>query len=208
MINLQADTLICRPISSRDNETIFHNPSVNYVGGMSGFNTTFGRDEKTGEDKKIVLSFDLKKMASDLPSHERRTTSHMHGGFSLHDIPWMIECIKQYGDIRNWTEDDLWTYCLNYMEYNRSGLPSSEVTEFQAWWRASDGGLTKCLQDSEGNRLCPFGVHKPWRNMDKYGNYTELVDNCPGLDRLEQIHSKYNSEEDQRLQVVELSITL
>jgi hypothetical protein len=178
MINLQTDGLVCRPPSPDDSffARLQNGQTIDYLGGISGsasiFDPTTGN--KTGTKFKV----------SQIPSPSNMTANYnLNGGFSLHSIPWTLNCIEQYESrplIRGYSEDKLWNFCRSQEVWS--------VTELDAYAFASNTGATKCFQDPNGSnrkrRICPFGVHKPWKKK-RLGSYKELEHNCPGLRVLE-----------------------
>ena len=110
-------------------------------------------------------------------------------GFNLHSVSWSITCIeKHFHPARQIVDENrLWNTCRNSVNSSRP------VTEIQAFSFASNHGHTKCFTNSYNQqRICPFGVFKPW--VTKTGNYHELQNNCPGIEKLEQNQGIFNEK--------------
>ena len=186
-ITMQGDTLICHLIE----ESMIENFS--YLGGPSPFYTIFmaGRKQGAGPlDRKIVKHHFLQPN----PDVDRIARFHLNGGFSIRNVTWVKECIKVYGTLRQWTEDDLYTYCVAH-------LPSSiQNTEDKAYAVSSDNGNTKCFT-YKGKRRCPFGVHKPWELRNDA--YDELEEHCPGVNKLQQRQTRFVNTKDCNVQFLD-----
>lgn len=78
-------------------------------------------------------------------------THHLNGGLSIRNIDWMISCLHDYTGSKNLAEDAVFATCDN-----------GNVTIGQAMAFSSDSGRTMCFDDENGERKCPWGVHKPW----------------------------------------------
>jgi hypothetical protein len=128
MINLQTDGPVCRPPSPDDSfsSRLQNGQTIDYLGGISGSATIF--DATTGN--KTATEFNV----SQIPSPSNMTANYnLNGGFSLHSIPWTLNCIKQYKSrpwIRRYSEDKLWNFCRSQEAWN--------VTELDAYAFASN----------------------------------------------------------------------
>eukprot|EP00040_Diaphanoeca_grandis_P043821 m.10392 g.10392 ORF g.10392 m.10392 type:complete len:321 (-) comp8271_c0_seq1:149-1111(-) len=130
-----------------------------FIGGISGFNSK-GRFKVADDPKENTL-----------------TPSHMNGGFSVHSVEWSLKCIAL--DSKHfYVEDTLWNKC-------RDTIDTPGVPEADAYRIASDNGITACFT-FKGERLCPFGVHKPW-NKASATAWTELQQTCDGLSELKAL---------------------
>jgi hypothetical protein len=163
VMTLQSDTLLCRPFSTQD--FVSPNSKTSFIGGISGFKRKYPQQIRvTGTPRNDTVD----------------RYNHLNGGFSLRNVAWTVECIRQYAVDRSWIEDALYRHCRE-QEINGT----VHVTEEQAYGFASDNGRTLCFnKPNTGDRVCPVGVHKPWsQGVDKWGRemYKELTDSCPGL---------------------------
>jgi Protein of unknown function (DUF5672) len=164
-ITLQSDTLICRPFLANE---FIGETNVSFIGGLS-------KSGPVDPDPNNILLVD-----------------HLNGGFSLRNVAWTIQCIEEYA-ARNTSqanlegEDTFYRYCR---EINVTG--TVHTSQQQAYSFASDNGWTMCFNTTQnGERICPFGVHKPWITKNwKSPAYVELVQNCPGLDQLMHLSSE------------------
>lgn len=97
----------------------------------------------------------------------------LNGGLSIRNIDWCIKCIRS--NTRDHVEDSLFNKC-----------PRKPVSVVTALSFASDNGTTKCFT-WKNKRICPWGVHKPWKSMKQY---KELENNCPGLKTLQSLQKQ------------------
>jgi len=155
-ITLQSDTLICRPFLANE---FLHESNVSYIGGLS-------EASPTDPDPNKILKFE-----------------HLNGGLSLRNVAWTIQCIEKYkgANLLLAGEDTFFAYCRLH------NIPGTvHTSQQQVYSFASDNGWTLCFNTTQhGERICPFGVHKPW--VQKHWNtpaFFELAQNCPGLDHL------------------------
>ena len=158
-ITLQSDTLICRPFLANE---FLHELNVSFIGGLSAASPM-------DPDPNHVLLVD-----------------HLNGGFSLRNVAWTIQCIEEFkaantSKLTLFGEDTFFRYCR---EINTTG--TVHTSQQQAYAFASDNGWTMCFNTTQNReRVCPFGVHKPWiEKHRKTQEYDELAQNCPGLDQL------------------------
>lgn len=165
-ITLQSDTLICRaPNMGIFNETTF-------LGGLSGF---FYMVTHRGLRKPMRIS-----LGQNPRTNRSIAKHHLNGGFSLHDVSWSMECIRNHVNTSAWVEDDLFNHCQHTLN------SSKPVTELQAYSFASDNGNTKCFLYKD-KRICPVGVHKPWNLKSQAAKYIHLARQCRGLEQLENL---------------------
>lgn len=179
MINLQTDGLVCRPLSLKDSfvSRLQNGPTINYLGGISGSVTFFDANSgnKTFGSRPVPQIPSASKMSADFS---------LNGGFSLHSVPWTLNCIKQYQMppwVDKYSEDQLWNFCRSQNGWN--------ITELDAYSFASNLGRTMCFADPTGKaeQICPFGVHKPWKKGAFLRSYTLLQRECPGLQLLHRL---------------------
>ena len=163
---LQSNTLMCRTLEPA--EFILQN--VSFVGGLTGW--------------KRIPQFAVP--VTDNPIYNEPVKyRHKRGTFSLRNVEWTKECIRQYRNDDKYVEDSLYRHC-GEME-----IPHTvHVNELQAYSFASDLGVTLCFDGPNNERICPVGVHKPWVHGVKKAGYRELVDHCPGLDLFQRLTSR------------------
>jgi len=165
-VTLQSDTLICRHVQNLDLK-------APYIGGISEFMTNWPMLNERMIKSPVLLA------VSDTPKANVAAQYHFNGGFSIRNVAWVHDCINQIGSRQKMNEDDLMNYCRDHLK------SSKKVLEKDAYAFASDNGNTMCHNTTDGKgRVCPLGVHKPWVRKSSAG-YSELLSNCPGLDKLE-----------------------
>jgi hypothetical protein len=171
VITLQSDTLICRPFLASE---FLRESNVSFIGGLSkSSRMNTGRKMGVYPDPNQILLVD-----------------HLNGGFSLRNVAWTIQCIEESRrsrSVKQGGEDNFYRYCR---KMNVTG--TVHTSQLQAYSFASDNGWTMCFNTTKNSeRICPFGVHKPWMQKHwKSPAYVELVQNCPGLDQLKQHYTK------------------
>ena len=177
VVNLQSDTIICQSPEVLQAQPIGPLERISYLGARSAFG----------------------KIPIDPTNYTMRRWAHLNGGFSLHSVAWTKDCIEMFttrGDnatlqvYEQKTEDDFWQTCRP-----KSKL-TTDVTDLMAYAFSSDNGASNCFyvpKTNQTQRLCPFGVHKPWRRKKEHNGtyYKELVENCPGLDKLEVSQDRF-----------------
>jgi hypothetical protein len=112
------------------------------------------------------------------PVNESQMNSqHLNGGLSIRNLDWTISCLKNYTG-KPTVEDTL---------FNRGCSDGAKsVSRKDAWAFSSDNGWTMCF-DWQGERVCPWGVHKPWTTFGQpmgSNSYEELVRYCPDIELL------------------------
>jgi hypothetical protein len=99
-------------------------------------------------------------------------TLHLNGGLSIRNLDWMISCLEDY----NFTNSRLAEDAV----FNTCDLGNIKIGEAMAF--ASDSGHTMCFNDWKGDRICPWGVHKPWvLGVGRGPPIRELVRYCPDI---------------------------
>ena len=171
VITLQSDTLICRPFLVNE---FLHELNVSFIGGLS-------KSSRMNTGRKIVVYPD--------PNHSL-LDDHLNGGFSLRNVAWTIQCIEESRHsrrVKQGGEDNFFRSCR---QMNATG--TVHTSQLQAYSFASDNGWTMCFNITQNReRICPFGVHKPWTTRNpKSQEYVELAQNCPGLDQLKQLSTE------------------
>jgi Protein of unknown function (DUF5672) len=167
-ITLQSDTLICRPFLANE---FIGEANVSFIGGLS-------KSSRMNTGRKMVVYPD--------PNHIL-FADHLNGGFSLRNVAWTIQCIEEFRRtrrVKQGGEDAFYRHCR---KINVTG--TVHTNQLQAYSFASDNGWTMCFNTTRnGERTCPFGVHKPWTTKNrKFPPYVELVQHCPGLDEMKQL---------------------
>jgi Protein of unknown function (DUF5672) len=209
VLTLQSDTLLCRPFDTHK----FIPPSAAAAagsdsgGGMSYLGGISDQAYVKSLSLQSSLSLPLSTGGNDSTTSVTTTTTtilptniHLNGGLSLRNVEWMIDCIRQYNNNnpRGWVEDGLWNHCRRQREFRNGTVPA---TLEQALTLASDNGNSLCFFSSEEKkknnnnndgtgRICPVGVHKPWKKGIKIWGpaaYQELLQSCPGLTLLETL---------------------
>ena len=107
-----------------------------------------------------------------LPSNETNAY-HLNGGLSIRNLDWVISCLRQTKRISR-AEDSVFSNC-------KGGGDGVSVVDAMAF--SSDNGHTMCF-NWQGNRRCPWAVHKPWVRSQHSG-YSELVSYCPNITNLQ-----------------------
>eukprot|EP00980_Cylindrotheca_fusiformis_P014871 scaffold4060_cov121-Cylindrotheca_fusiformis.AAC.5 len=191
MINLQSDSLVCRPLSQDDSffSRLLPNggPTINYLGGISGSSFIF--------DPATMNMIRRRYRVRETPSALTMASPfNFNGGFSLHSVAWTLDCIERCQTIpetEKYTEDQLWNFCRTQRK------KGNDVTELDAYSFASNIGATKCFNSDKSRKItrtCPFGVHKPWKNK-VVGSYSELEESCPGLRTFESLQGIFDHHE-------------
>ena len=106
------------------------------------------------------------------PSLEQNA-NHLNGGLSIRRLDWILACLATTDD---GVEDSIFNTC---------GEGRSSVSVVHAMRFASDNGHTACFNWS-GDRICPWGIHKPWR-FTSVSDYKELTEYCPGILTLREL---------------------
>jgi Protein of unknown function (DUF5672) len=104
---------------------------------------------------------------------------HMNGGFSIRNVTWSIECLKNFPAIQHGAEDSTFESC-------HTAIPMElQPTYKDAALFASDNGHTGCISKNE----CPYGLHKPWARAEVSEAELELMyDSCPGARELPSLN--------------------
>jgi hypothetical protein len=162
VLTMQSDTIIC---SSDHTLVPWH--TVNWLGGVSFAHNT-------------------------IQPSPIKNVYHLNGGFSLRRMDWIIACIRsnRRGAM---VEDSLFNSCdlgftkiLPNMTHNTAhDIRPATIVDAMAF--ASDCGHTMCV-DWEDERICPYGVHKPWLVGEEHTkDYQELLDYCPEITTLRRL---------------------
>ncbi len=171
VLTLQSDTLLCS--SSAVEKQPWHRV-VNLLGGISG--------QARG---KIGTPPDI----ATLNASHQTNRYHLNGGLSMRRIPWIVSCLKKYKG-RPQVEDRLFHHCVVEQDHAQNVSDAATATTiFDAMAFASDSGHTLCF-DWEGQRQCPWGVHKPWAAIPynhRDAEYEELVQYCPDIRELQNL---------------------
>ena len=172
VLTLQSDTLLCRPFPTQ--ELVEHGAS--FTGGISGMQAGFKPYTPAANPRHgVVLNHG----------------EYLNGGASFRNVRWVKDCIRKHQRPEGWIEDELYRTCREDADLNGTVYE----TEVGAYAFSSDNGKTLCFEDptsSRGNnRTCPLCVHKPWTEGSKKraaAAYAELQQNCPGLERLQELN--------------------
>jgi hypothetical protein len=195
MINMQTDTLICRPPDD-DLIKLVKNGRVKFLGGMTS-----------------------KRVHPNRPSLDDSIgDTFLNGGFSLRSVPWSLECIDRFA--RNFTaasEDVFWNRCqkLTKNSNNSDTDDNNAFTHLEAYAFGSDNGSTQCYVDpqNKSKTVCPFGVHKPWkvkkrRAKARRGKYSQLESACPGLSIMEANQKHFVNQRTCNISSIERNMTI
>jgi hypothetical protein len=188
----QSDTVVCRAAPL---DLLLRYP---YLGGPSGF---VGSDAWVARRSPLGMDSPELKHDVNLPEEPRSgfapVDMHMNGGLSIHNVTWSLGCIERYHDAFKFVEDDLWNHCRA-----EQGV---QVVERDMYAFASDNGLTGCFSappatggTGASQRVCPWGLHKPWNRARSVQALAEMERSCPGLDSLksqQQIVACYDGYE-------------
>ena len=163
-ITLQWDTLICRPFLA---DEFIDEKNVSFIGGLSSA---------------------VAPMYPN-PTHSH-IVGHLNGGLSLRNVAWTIQCIEQFRNASTVTGEGEDAFFRDCREANMTG--TGHTSQLQAYSFSSDNGWTLCFNTTKnGERICPFGVHKPWTTKSlRSPAYIEMMQNCPGLDQLKPLASE------------------
>lgn len=155
-------------------------------------NATFWQGLKVYGDVVLTIQSDTLICSTDVPpwnatylggiswldqplrASNQTNSYHLNGGFSIRQLDWMIHCLQNMKN--EGIEDNIMNSCIGGRE---------KVTVLEAMAFSSDNGNTKCF-DWKGQRLCPWGVHKPWvkTKFPEGDEYLELVTYCPEIEAL------------------------
>jgi Protein of unknown function (DUF5672) len=111
---------------------------------------------------------------------------HMNGGFSIRNVTWSIECLKNLPSSQQGAEDSTFESCHMRVPVNL------QPTYKDAALFASDNGHTGCITKDYTILVfqeCPYGLHKPWTRAEvSESELEDMYDSCPGSRNLASLN--------------------